>query len=115
MGMTPIFMLQLLLRLLAGIASAWVLVHVSAWALGRLLQLQRGDVSGIVYAGVGTGIAVAGLVCMAAMQAQLSSDQTWMLFGVLSLIAALLFWRPFHGSQSAARQSEQRNKRGRVE
>ena len=32
MGMTDSFALQLLLRLLAGVASAWVLVHVSAWA-----------------------------------------------------------------------------------
>src|SRR6185437_14271564 len=41
MGVTHVFALQLLLRLLAGIASAWVLVHVSAWALERLLVLGK--------------------------------------------------------------------------
>src|SRR5690348_17501042 len=40
MGLTHVFTLQLCLRLLAGVASAWVLVHVSAWTLGRLLALR---------------------------------------------------------------------------
>src|SRR5574337_384824 len=64
MGLTHVFALQLLLRLLAGIASAWVLVHVSAWALGRLLALRRADANGLLFAGVGVGIAAAGLVCI---------------------------------------------------
>jgi predicted MFS family arabinose efflux permease len=97
MGVTHVFVLQLLLRLAAGIASAWVLVHVSAWTLGRLLALRRADVNGIVYAGVGVGVAAAGLVCMATMQVRWSSDRTWQVFGVLSLVAALALWRSFRG------------------
>jgi predicted MFS family arabinose efflux permease len=95
MGLAHVFALQLCLRLLAGVASAWVLVHVSAWTLGRLLGLRRADANGIVYAGVGVGVAAAGLVCMAAMQVQWNSDRTWQVFGVLTLLATLALWRSF--------------------
>lgn len=97
MGITHLFWLQLVLRLLAGIASAWVLVHVSAWALGRLAQLQRNETGGIVYAGVGIGVAAAGLVVIGTMQVHWSADRTWQLFGVLSLLAALGLWRWLRG------------------
>ena len=103
MGLTHVFALQLCLRLLAGVASAWVLVHVSAWTLGRLLALQRADANGIVYAGVGVGVAAAGLVCMATMQVRWSSDRTWQVFGVISLLVTLALWRSFRGA--AAMQS----------
>ena len=98
MGLTHVFALQLCLRLLAGVASAWVLVHVSAWTLGHLLALRRADANGIVYAGVGVGVAAAGLVCMAAMQVRWHSDRTWQVFGVLSLVATLALWRSFRGA-----------------
>lgn len=101
MGLTHVFALQLLLRLLAGIASAWVLVHVSAWALGRLLALRRADANGVLFAGVGVGIAAAGLVCMGTMQLRWGSDRTWELFGVLSLLATLALWREFRGPGEA--------------
>ena len=98
MGITDVFALQLLLRLLAGVASAWVLVHVSAWTLGRLLAMQRADANGVVYAGVGVGVAAAGLVCMATMQVHWDSNRTWQVFGVLSLLTTLVLWRSFRGA-----------------
>src|SRR5579875_911702 len=64
MGVTHAFAVWLLLRLLAGVASAWILVHVSAWALERLHRLRRADLQGVVYAGVGLGIAGAGLLSL---------------------------------------------------
>lgn len=97
MGITHVFALQLALRLAAGVASAWVLVHVSAWALTRLLELGRSDASGTLYAGVGVGVAVAGLVVMGTMQVHWGSDRTWQLFGVLSLLVTLGLWRAFRG------------------
>ncbi|HUH29812.1 MAG TPA: YbfB/YjiJ family MFS transporter, partial [Rhodanobacter sp.] len=51
MGLGTDFVGWLVLRLLAGIASAWVLVHVSAWALERLLAWDRPTLSGVVFAG----------------------------------------------------------------
>jgi len=46
MGLGHQFMLSVVLRAMAGIASAWVLVFVSTWALERLALLGRSDLSG---------------------------------------------------------------------
>jgi predicted MFS family arabinose efflux permease len=98
MGVTHVFALQLLLRLLAGIASAWVLVHVAAWALERLLVLQRPQANGVVFAGVGVGIAGAGLLCMALMGARVDSMRTWETFGVVSALLTAVIWTAFRDS-----------------
>src|SRR2546428_371847 len=67
------------LRLAAGMASAWVLVHVSAWCLPRLTA--RRTLAGAVYAGVGVGIVVAGALCGMLMAWSASSSQTWIVLG----------------------------------
>ncbi|TAN06048.1 MAG: YbfB/YjiJ family MFS transporter [Rhodanobacteraceae bacterium] len=95
MGLTDVFALQLLLRLVAGVASAWVLVHVSAWALERLHVLGRLDVSGAVYAGVGIGIAGAGLLCMGLMAGHVDSLRTWQACGVVALLFTAMIWMAF--------------------
>lgn len=102
MGVTHVFALQLLLRLAAGVASAWVLIHVSAWALERLHTLGRSDASGVVYAGVGVGIAGAGLLCMALMAGQVGSRHTWQVFGVVSLVFTFATWAAFRGDAGHA-------------
>lgn len=93
MGLGDAFAWQLLLRFVAGVASAWVLVHVSAWALERLLAAGQPRAKGIVFAGVGVGIAGAGLVCMALMALAVSSRHAWEIFGVLSLLLTAACWR----------------------
>src|SRR5262245_7309182 len=50
MGFGRGFALWLLLRFLAGVGSAWVLVFVSTWALEHLAALGRAELSGVVYA-----------------------------------------------------------------
>jgi predicted MFS family arabinose efflux permease len=105
MGVTDSFVLQLLLRLLAGVASAWVLVHVSAWALDRLHAFGRADASGTVYAGVGIGIAGAGLLCIALMAAHADSMRTWQVFGVVSLVFTAATWTAFRGDAQQATAS----------
>jgi predicted MFS family arabinose efflux permease len=105
MGVTDSFALQLLLRLLAGVASAWVLVHVSAWALDRLHAFGRADASGTVYAGVGIGIAGAGLLCIALMAAHADSMRTWQVFGVVSLVFTAATWTAFRGDAQQATAS----------
>ena len=55
----------LLLRGLAGVFSAWVMVGVSSWAIGALARRGRADAGGWVYAGVGLGIAAAGALAWA--------------------------------------------------
>ena len=85
----------LVLRALAGVASAWVLIHVSAWCLERLAPLQRPALNGTVYAGVGAGSIVAGGLCLALMQLELESAHAWVALGMVALAAAVLLWPVF--------------------
>ncbi len=87
------FAAWLLLRLLAGVASAWVLISVSAWSLEVLARYQRPLLGSLVFAGVGTGIAIAGLLCVALGYGDAPSWLAWLMFGVLSLIATAFVWR----------------------
>ena len=92
MGVQQPFLSWLALRFVAGIASAWVLVFVSAWALERLAALGRSDLSGVVYAGVGTGIVIAGGVCVVAMELNTGSAPAWLSLGTLSILITALIW-----------------------
>ncbi|MGH8279775.1 MAG: YbfB/YjiJ family MFS transporter [Gammaproteobacteria bacterium] len=102
MGVTHLFALWLLLRLAAGIASAWVLVHVSAWALEELMTRARPQAQGSVFAGVGVGIAGAGLLCLVLMNADADSTQTWQTFGAVSALLTAAIWPAFQGDAHAA-------------
>ncbi|MFN2646881.1 MAG: YbfB/YjiJ family MFS transporter [Burkholderiales bacterium] len=75
----------LLLRFLAGVASAWALVGVSAWALPRM----NAQLGGIVFAGVGFGMVLAGGACLALTQAGASAAQAWLALGVVAALIAL--------------------------
>lgn len=85
----------MLMRLLAGIASAWVLISVSAWSLDVLAGYQRPLLTGVVFSGVGVGIAAAGLLCLVLITAGASSSRAWMMLGALSIAVAVAVWRIF--------------------
>jgi len=85
----PAAPLWLALRFAAGVASAWVFVATSVWCLGALARLARTDLSGIVYAGVGCGIALTGLYCLGAGAWALPASALWWHLGVLALLLAL--------------------------
>jgi Uncharacterised MFS-type transporter YbfB len=93
MGLPGGFAAWLLLRFGAGVASACVLVGVSAWVLTTLAALGRSSQAGVVFAGVGTGIAAAGLVGLAAGTAGLAPAPTWLLLGSGSALVAAGVWR----------------------
>ena len=93
----------ILLRALAGVASAWVLVHVSAWTLERL-ALARPELSGVVYAGVGAGSVVAGLVCLGVLELRLDADSAWVALGVTALLATVMVWPLFTDSRRGGSQ-----------
>lgn len=95
MGVSANFAAWLLLRFLAGMASAWVLVHVSAWALQRLLAWRRSSLSGVLFAGVGVGIAGAGAICIVLMHAAVDSAHAWRVFGVVALLLTAAMWAAF--------------------
>ena len=91
----------MMLRFLAGVASAWVLVSISAFAINWLKSRQVAS-SGLIYTGVGIGITLTGLICSyfifqsatATIAAQSSfsplSSRLWQYLGVIALLATLL-------------------------
>lgn len=91
----------LVLRFLAGVASAWVLVSISAFAINWLKSRQVAS-SGLIYTGVGIGITLTGLICSyfifqsatatIAAQSSLSplSSRLWQYLGGIALLATLL-------------------------
>ena len=91
----------LVLRFLAGVASAWVLVSISAFAINWLKSRQVAS-SGLIYTGVGIGITLTGLICSyfifqsatvnAAVHSSLSplSSRLWQYLGMIALLATLL-------------------------
>ena len=98
MGLTDSFAAWMLLRALAGVASAWVLVCVSAWSTEALAPLGRPMLGAAVFAGVGTGIAAAGGLCLVLMYAGRGSVPAWLLLGAISLAVAGLLWPAFASS-----------------
>lgn len=95
LGMAVInnFWLWFMLRFLAGAASAFVLVGVSAWAMPILAHLQKGALSGSVFSGVGIGICFAGLVSLVAGVAAWGSRATWIVLGLTAAVFSLVLWR----------------------
>jgi MFS family permease len=77
----------IILRFVAGVLSAYTLVATSAWALQHLTRAASANLSGIVYAGVGLGIALTGLFCVAAAQPGVPAGQLWLELGVLAALA----------------------------
>ena len=112
MGLEHGFAAWLVLRALAGVGSACVLVFSSAWCLERLAFVRRPVLNGVVFAGVGTGIAVAGGFCLVLMQADASSRQAWTGLGVIALAGTAVIWRTF-GADDDVREDEGMHSTGR--
>jgi MFS family permease len=92
------------LRFLAGVMSAWVLVATSAWGLGWLAAIGRPDLAGVQFSGVGIGIAAAGLFCLLVGTA-LPSPQMWIglaALGALAIVPPLVLSRSMPAPASAA-------------
>jgi predicted MFS family arabinose efflux permease len=114
MGLVQHLAVWLPLRALAGVASAWVLIYVSAWALDRLAALGRPALGNTVYAGVGTGIALAGGLCLALMRAGAGSARAWIVLGLLSIALAAVIWPAFRGAAAPATSPATATERGIV-
>jgi MFS family permease len=114
MGLEHHLPVWLALRALAGVASAWVLIYVSAWALEHLAALNRPALGNTVYAGVGTGIALAGGLCLALMHVGAGSARAWIVLGVLSIVLSVAIWSVFRGSPGPPVAAERLADRGMV-
>ncbi|HKV15369.1 MAG TPA: YbfB/YjiJ family MFS transporter [Reyranella sp.] len=88
MGLTNSLTLFLLLRLVAGIASAFILIFASALVLDRLAVAGRSSLSAVHFAGVGAGIAAS-----AALVATLSDWRImWFASAAMALVASVGVW-----------------------
>ena len=81
-------------RLSAGAASAWAFVGTSVWCLQALAR--RSDAQGrpsawasVLYAGVGGGIALSGLYCLAGAASGASAAALWLQLAGLALLMLL--------------------------
>ncbi|HUH41377.1 MAG TPA: YbfB/YjiJ family MFS transporter [Castellaniella sp.] len=95
MGLSGFWSAWLLWRFLAGVASAWAMIGTASLCIARLNAAGRAEHGGIVFAGVGCGIAFAGLVCMMLALGQASSTQAWLLLAVAAwcgLAGASTLW-----------------------
>jgi hypothetical protein len=101
MGLASSLTAWLLLRFIAGVASAWALVHVSVWCLARLAEHGAVRLDGVLFAGVGVGSGIAGVLCAVLMRSGGSAAQAWFTLGGLSLGVALAVW-PVLGDAAAA-------------
>ena len=112
MAVAPGVAAAIVLRALAGVASAWVLVHVSSWCLERLSAAGRSGLYGVVFSGVGIGIVAAGLACLAIMAGGGSSSSTaWALLGVIALLLCVPLWSAFpslhpKGSETGTKEKQ---------
>lgn len=102
MGWTESFFAWLLLRFLAGIASACVLIGVSGWALTILARAGRERWSAFVFAGVGTGIVIAGLIGLVAGVGGAAPAQAWLVLGSCATLAAAVSWPAVSAIEAAA-------------
>ena len=78
------------LRWIAGVCSAWVLVVVGSFIVQILTDLGRSDLQGFMFSGVGGGIGLVGLTCLLFMVAGIDSSASWQITGMVSLLIAVL-------------------------
>src|SRR4051794_36741088 len=94
MGLTESFSFWVALRFGAGVASAFVLVGGSAWVMPILTKYKKILWSGRAFAGVGVGIAVAGILGLAASFHAWGSQSAWVAVGLVAAMLAVLLWSP---------------------
>jgi predicted MFS family arabinose efflux permease len=106
MGLADRMWVWLALRAIAGVASAWVLVFASSWCLEQFHlnapSERRAWLGATVFAGVGTGIALAGAACLLLLVAKVSAAGAWIALGVISLAVAAALWNRFAGEPGTA-------------
>jgi predicted MFS family arabinose efflux permease len=105
MGIWQLPALWLVLRTLAGIASACTFVFASGWCLQRLAQLHAPALGGIIYCGPGLGILLTGLATSAMVSHHWKASYGWLTYALLALILTAAVWRTFSGSAATLNTS----------
>jgi MFS family permease len=95
-----------LLRLAAGVFSAWTLVCASSWCLTELARRDAAARTAWVYTGVGVGICMAGL--FAWLGGTQSASALWLELALIAAAGAMLTGVGRHGAPAAAAVRQQR-------
>ncbi|WP_129530890.1 YbfB/YjiJ family MFS transporter, partial [Achromobacter agilis] len=80
------------LRLAAGYASASAFICVAAWRPVPVGDPREAGASAVAYAGVGAGIALTGLACLALTARGALADTLWIALGGLALALSAAAW-----------------------
>ncbi len=91
-GWTSSVSVWVLLRLVAGIMSAWTLIAASTWGLAWLSSLRLQHLAGIIFAGVGLGIAAVGIFCAVAARFEVPAARMWVDLALLAGVLVLFPW-----------------------
>ncbi|MGH8434454.1 MAG: MFS transporter [Pseudomonas sp.] len=79
-----------LLRFGIGVASAWVLVMVTAWSQQIAAESGRPRLGSLVFAGPGLGILLTGLLALGSNLQQQGSSTLWLIYTGVALAGVLL-------------------------
>ena len=80
----------LTLRFFGGLVSSWVLVFATTLIIERLVESGRGELTAILFAGVGVGIVIAALLTGLAVLWDLGWKGAWFLSGAVALAATIV-------------------------
>ncbi len=81
------------MRTAAGVMSAWTFVFASGWGLRRLAETSAPKLGGVIYAGPGVGILLAGVLGSAS--GRWGADGAWLAYGTAAVLLSALIWRVF--------------------
>ena len=81
---------HLLLRFGSGVASAWVMVMITALSQQIAISANRPRLGALVFAGPGAGVVLTGLLALAANVSGQGSATLWLVYAVAALVMLLV-------------------------
>lgn len=97
----PVPPLWIVLRFLAGVASAMAFVFTSSWCLAALAELDKAALGSLIYTGPGIGIALSGLAAGVMSDLGWRGEIAWLAFGLMAAAMSLAVWPVFKDRKPA--------------
>ncbi|WP_156164811.1 YbfB/YjiJ family MFS transporter [Bradyrhizobium sp. LTSP885] len=91
-------------RFLAGVTGGVIMVLAASTILPHIAPSKRGFVGGVIFAGVGLGVAASGTLVPLLLQQGVT--QAWVGLGVLSAVLTLISWKAWPSEAPAAQGGE---------
>lgn len=101
MGFTNVIIIWYLLRFISGVVSAFIFVVITSLILDQLASSSHMHLSGLLYSGVGIGIALSAVI-VSPIQAVFHWNGTWIvlaLFSIVLFVLIVLFIKPITPSK----------------